>query len=402
MSDLKDLAFTVQSAVDAPAFETLARKAVHRRNRRRVSVAAAISTVVAAILLVTTVNPHSNDAPITPEPTRTPAPTAPGSDKKGQAFAYDSTARLNSTVLTSPTRWAASWSHCPSQGAECEFTAVLGLHGRVAFAPVQSQMYMLLRSRDEPMLASPPTQGTTENWSDGALIRLTERGVVRTRLRHVAASQTFQDDEILTDEWGTISVINPKTSTMRDLTFPTEVDASLARGLTRDNTGRWWLLSGGIRSNILWSEDRGKTWQQAPLDPDHDAADLSVSPNGKTVVATSTVDESNPQALATMKVSTDAGKTWTVVTERPAESRGGPIAYDDGTVIMFGPAAGDTGVARYRITGNRSQQLGFGPGESAGLATTNQLTYALDLRGGQTRVGISSDRGGSWSYFEPR
>ncbi|WP_405055874.1 glycoside hydrolase [Kribbella sp. NBC_01505] len=408
MSDLKDLAFTVQQSVDVPPFESLTRRATHRRNRRRVSVAATVSAVVAAVLIVGTLSGGSSRTlPIAPQP------TVSMSDRDGEVLVNNPNSNVESFAATDSTHWAAAWVRCPNN--DCASAAVLSSNGRKAYTPVRSGSWATLVADKEPIAVYGPNVpapvGDDDPPGDGLLVRLTDQGPVRTALRYLPPTRTWEEGELVTDKVmpGVLVVLNLKKSTLRRLDLPGSADGSTAsRSPIQDSTGRWWFLGGRGPDRMLWTDDRGKSWHHEVLDPNHAGTWLAVSGNGRTVVATSTsamTGDNWLQRLEMLKVSTDAGASWRTVSGLPYAIDGNAAALDDGTVLLPGQQLDEHRTSLYTISGGQVRAKDSGPQFLDGFAGGPGLLYgvvAAQPAGAMDQVALSTDRGKSWDYLEPR
>ncbi|MFC9694831.1 hypothetical protein ACFTSF_40160 [Kribbella sp. NPDC056951] len=409
MSDLKDLAFTVQQAVDAPSFDSLGRRATRRRTRRRLSIAAAVSAVVAAVLIIGTLpGGGARKVPIAPQP------TVSNSDRDGEALIHDPGANVESFVASDSSHWAAAWSRCPNN--ECSSAAVLSSNGRKVITPVRPGPWATLLVGKEPIAVYgahlPATVGDDDPTpGEALLLRFADRGAVQTPLRYTAPTRTFEEGELLTDKVmpGEIAVLNLKKSTLRRLDLPNSPDRmSGPQKPVRDDTGRWWFLGGRGPDRILWTDDHGKSWQHELLDAEHSGNWLAVSRNGRTIVATSssiTAGNVTLERLETTKVSTDAGATWRTVSGLPYTVDGKPAALDDGTVLLLGRQPNDVGASLYTISEGQVRTKGTAPQFLWGFASGSEPLYGIansQPHGALTQVAHSADHGKTWDYLEPR
>ncbi|TCC64355.1 hypothetical protein E0H73_08070 [Kribbella pittospori] len=394
MSELKDLAWSVQEVVEPPVFEQLERRGVRRRHRKQLVVAATVAAAMVAAVLFAVLPSGSSPSPDRP----VAPPTAP--------FAWNNVA---SPALVSPTRWAAGWDDC-STPPVCRYAAVVNRDGKKATAPVRSVPYATFRSGDEVIAVSGPegerlTPGD-QSWSRTVLLRSTSRGVVQTALRYAAPTRTIRAGEILTDQilGGRLVVLNPADSTLRPFEIP---GLQTAWSTARDETGRWWVVGGVLgeefggtpgsasRSDIYWSDDDGKNWQQALLHPDQPGSTLSVSPDGRTIVAVS----ANAEEIATVRMSTDRGAHWATV-QTPQWSKGVyPVAFDDGTAVALGQPADHPTPELYTLSDGHARLVNGVPDLLTYLAGDEQLMYGpQDQNGVATRAAVSTDRGKTWSF----
>jgi hypothetical protein len=252
-----------------------------------------------------------------------------------------------------------------------------------------------------------PFSASAKSWTDTSLVRLTADGPVSTKLHWAKPTKTFRPSEILTDRLsaGELLVLNLADSSLRKLEWNAD---SYASSPVVDSTGRWWLVKGqsgtAVDSFIAWTDDGGKTWDQTLLDPDNGASVVTVSPNGQTILASSGGDGSTPEAIATMKISTDRGAHWRTVGNLPWGRAGGPVAFDDHTAALLGQQDPDNqGLWVYTITDGKAKLLSSAPTSPIdGLTGNGQLLYSTKIDSPATKVATSTDRGKTWAYFEPR
>ncbi|GAA0608994.1 exo-alpha-sialidase [Kribbella sandramycini] len=405
MSDLKDLVFSVQETVDAPPFATLARRASHRRARRRTSLLVAVTAVVATVyLLLNLPGADGSKVPIAPQPSvNTPAPDL----DNGEDLVRGPGATLLGVAATGPTRWVSSWNACPR--SECRFAAALGSEGMMAFAPTRPNPWRTLIVAGDPValytsdLALEPDH---PGWGSAMFVTLNAEGSTQSGLSYASPTATYDSDEVVTDlgQPGLLAVLNLQNSTLRRLELPDSVGKP-GRPV-RDLAGNVYFLGGQANDTIYWTLDRGQTWKHEPLD-DRDAGRwLAVSPSGGTIVATSSKPATDAlDRLATTKVSVDGGATWRIVQNTPYGIDGAPVALDDNTVLMAGRSPGAAVSSLYSITDGKVQLIKPAPQVLAGLAGNTMLVYGTTVEKPSatlTRVAFTTDRGQSWSYFTPR
>jgi hypothetical protein len=411
MSELKDLSWAVQETVEPPGFEQLERRGVRRRRRRQALTSAGVVGVAAlavlAVLLPFGTKAGTEKPPVATIPT---APSVPPVDKDAQKLVNDPAAMIGAARMATPTRWAATWMLCPAD--DCSFAAVLHRDGQQAYAPVRKQGYVTLQDGDEAIAVAGPT-GTplSQNdkfWADTLLVRWTASGLSKTRLHWAKPTKTFQPGEILTDQFGELLVLNPAESTLRKLEWSADQYASSP---VLDSTGRWWLVTGtsgdAPDSWVSWTDNGGKTWEQTLLDPDNGASIVTVSPDGQTVLASSGGDGSTPEAIVTMKMSTDRGAHWSTVTGAPWGRASGPIAFDDHTATLLGQQDPDSAtLSIYTIAEGKATLVTSAPATQLdNLYGDGDLLYsttASTTGAPATKLATSSDHGKTWKFFEPR
>ncbi|GAB3934886.1 hypothetical protein GCM10029976_044470 [Kribbella albertanoniae] len=389
MSDLRDLAQSVQQAIDAPPFDKLARRATRRRRRKTAFATAGVIGIVATIVSLVVLPGGSAEPAASPE-------------EEGRALVQSADAQLQGTLMISENQWAASWADCRGS---CRYGAVLSRNGRSWYLPVKTQPYVLLQVGNEPVAVSGrEPMSPAGDRPEQSLARLTNRGLVRTLLRYVAPTQTFATDEVLTDKFGpeSLQVLNLKDSTLRPLTTPPMDEILSPSAPVRDKTGRWWTLSGRTRIKVAWTDNRGISWRSEPVDVESSPGNLAVSPNGRTTAATSLTPLTGNTfvSIANLKVSTDAGQSWRLFT-KPGGHSAGPVTLDDGTVLLLGQLPGDPTRGLYTVTGRQVQRLNDAP-DLTNFTGNSNLLYGLTIEPMTTKVAFSTDRGTTWNYFEPR
>ena len=403
MSELKELSWSIQEKVEPVPFEQLERRGVRRRRRKQalagVGVAAATTVAVLAVVLPLGNKVGSEQPPIAVLPT--PAP-----DKAAEAVVRSKDAQIRQAVVLSPTRWAAAWNGCP--GGTCKNSAVLRRDGLRATAPPTDLEYAVLRNGDNvvagTVLAADSFSASDPSWAKAKLVGLTAQGRTVTPLQYARATQTFGADEILTTELSQsreLLVLNLRDATLRKLDAP---DITGLNTPIKDGTGRWWaLVADGNRSDIAWTDD-GKTWDSALLDPDHRPGTLAISPNGSTIVATSTEGAGSAEPISKLVMSTDRGATWKPVLSELTGREAAPVAFDDGTALMMGVNSSDTR-GLYRISvGGAARQPGTPPklwdfGGGVGFLWGSRIDNGPVA---MTKAVTSTDDGRTWQAFEPR
>lgn len=400
MSDLKNLAWTVQEQVEPLPFEQLERRGVRRRRRRRGLVVAAAAGVIVVVAVVPWSNRPNAEPPIAPSIAPSVPPLANASDPNGEALVRGANANVSSVTIATPTRWGATWSDCNSW---CTYAAVLNRDGVKATTPVWTSHWSTLQVGNEVIALGGPAGDRPSSEDPAAsktvMFRLTERGPKSSQLRYLPESSTFRSGEILTGAVvaDRLFALDVAESTVRPIVVP---GADRIWGLAQDSTGRWWVLGGqsgdAARSDIFWTDDRGKTWDQALIDPDHPGGGLALSPDGRTVVATSQVVDR--EELGTMRLSTDRGATWTTVDTPPWVRAAGPVAFDGGIVMMNGMTPDDPVYKLRRIADGKVEPVPGPGGQLNDLRTSGSMLYGPLER----QVMTSPDHGKTWTSFEPR
>jgi hypothetical protein len=364
----------------------------HRgRSRRRPLIiigvgAAAISVVLASVVWITD----------RPQPEQPPTALEPANAvKDGSAVVKSKGAAVRSVVMVTPNRWAAGWATCDGRGG-CRYSAVLDREGQKSVAPEWPVPYAILRAGGEAIAVAPPRDGTLLG-DPTLLFRLTYDGPATTKLRPDPPTRTFQAGEILTDRIvpGRIVVVNLDQLSVRML------QTAGTRSPDCDLTGRCWVLAGVGRTDILWTDDGGKTWGSAPLSQRNQRGRLAVSPNGQTLVTTS-VAIGSVETVASMKISTDRGVHWTTVLHPPSRLQAAPIAFDDGTAVMLGVPRGGSSPQLYRITNGAARADHGSPGLLTELGGNSDLLYSPEIGRRSASVALSTDDGATWKAFQPR
>lgn len=365
----------------------------HRgRNRRRPLIiagvaAAAISVVLASVLWVTE---HTGSG-------QYPTALEPAARKDGGPVVNADGAQVRSIAMVTQNRWAAGWSDCADRPT-CRYSAVIDRDGAKAIAPEWPVPYATLRAGSDAIAVAPPREGTLTG--DATLLfRLTYDGPVTSKLRPVAPTQTFESGEILTDGIvpGGIVVVNLEEMTVRMLQTPG------TRSPVCDGTGRCWLLAGVGRTDIVWTDDGGQSWDSAPLDETNQRGRLAVSPDGQTLVSTAVTIDSVIETVSTMRISTDRGVSWTTVQDAPWRLNAAPVAFDDGTAVVLGGRQGARTPQLYRITKGAARPDRGSPGVLTNLSGNADLLYSPQTNGRHaTQVAASTDHGTTWKYFQPR
>ncbi len=411
MSELKEMSWSVQEAVRPIPFEELERRGVRRRRRRQALTGVGVAGVVAAVILSLVLplggrNTTEPVAPVPDSPGKTDA--APGADQDADALIQGRNATLESVTMVTAGHWASAWKDCT--GGPCRYGARIERDGRSATTPIRPSRFTTLQVGDEAIAVAGPSGATftaaDPSWPRTVLFRLSGQEQLRTVLRYAEPTSTFTAGEILTDRLGPagqLLVLNLADSTLRRLDVDGQVDP---RSPVRDATGRWWVVTGdsisGSRSEIAWTDDGGATWRRTTLDPANPAATIAVSPNGRTLVATSWMDGATLEAIGVVRMSTDRGATWASVQSKPWARGGGPVAFDDGTALMLGIAQNSLKPAAYGLADGRAVRTNGVPDGLDDLSGDQALLFGPQLGTPSTKVLISTDQGTTWRPFEPR
>jgi hypothetical protein len=352
-------------------------------------VVAATTSVVLALVLSVTGRNGTAQSPLVVEP------AAAGRD--GTSVMQSDRAQVQSVTMVTRNRWAAGWSDCTT-GPSCRYAAVVDRDGARATAPEWPVPYATLQAGTEAIAVAPPPEGTLTGGAT-LMFRLTYDGPLLSRLRYLLPTSTFQAGEVLSDRIvpGRIVVVNPADSSVRML------ETRGTRSPVCDTTGRCWLLGGVGRTDLLWTDDGGRSWKAKALDSHNQLGKLSVSPDGRTVVtAAVTVGEAG-ELVSAIRISTDRGANWTTVQHPPPSLTAPPLALDDGTAVLLGGRPNDQRPHVYRVRDGVATLTSGYPGDLAGLAGDAALMYGYEVpRRRTTEVAFSTDQGVTWTRFAPR
>lgn len=419
MRDLAKLSSAVQQNLPAVDFENLVRRGRRRRTRNRVAVVVGTAAVVAAAALAPgAVLDGADSAPVDPAISPTAAPTASVNARRkpdpGRAVIDAKNAELRSFAMSAPNQWSATWTTCPAEA--CGYAGLVTRAGASVVSEVRPTHIHALTvrarasadSRPEPVVVigpeALPLAPGDPTWARTELLRLTAAGSAGSTLRYAAPTSAIGPDDTVTDLLvaGELAVLNVRESTLRTLRVP--ADLTGGRAPVKDGTGRWWILAGELSSDasskVAWTDDGGRTWSRTTLDADAPGSALTVSPDGRTVLATSWFDGATIEPIAVLRMSRDHGQTWTTVQGHPRYRAGGPIAFDDGTALLLGqnPEIGG-GTTLFRIDAEGKIRPVQGAPALQDLGGTGNLVHGpID---GNT-VAVSTDRGQTWSTFAPR
>lgn len=413
MSELKDLAWSVQEQVEPTPFETIHQKGTRRRHRKQLVAVAGVAAATAAAVLVVTLPtslPKGDNAPppIITQPT-TPIvtqPTTPAPDHStnpaGEALIRSADAIVERALFATPSSWIATWSDCEPQ--PCQYAARIQRDGKSVATAVSDSWFDLVQQGDDVYgLITPdqnPLAAADPAWAKSRLASLTGKGLEERRLRMATATSTFGPDEVLVGE-GSLRVLNVRTATLRNLTLP----ADLGEGYSpvQGPKGRWWITAteeNGKPWQIAWTDDGGKTWQRHTVSDGGLPGRVAVSHDGRTVAATSRQDGATFEAIGSVVISTDSGVTWRTVQDTPWARMGGPVPFDDGTAALLGiqpeSNAKPTG---YLIDTDAKARKADGWPKLDDLDGDGKFLYG---KTGLTSLAISNDRGDTWRTMTPR
>jgi hypothetical protein len=400
MSDLKELAWHVQTTVDDVDFARLVRRGRRRKLRNRALAGTTVGLMIATAALSTgTAMPWQDElsSPAGQSGMGSPITLRPGRD-----IAHDPGAELRQFFQLASGRWVALWESCTlSHG--CQRTVASKQDGSVAFTT---------GTVDFPHLGS--VSGTvfgyrvSENPAEAPkLIVVTSDGPVERDLAVQAATERFDDELIVAGFRGNgPAVFDLSHSSARPLTMPSGLEKMKERPV-RDSSGRWWVLTADGPSYVAWTDDGGSSWERHLLEngPAY-VGGVSVSPNGQTVL----VHSFHRDGTGVLQLSHDRGRTWSTVDGNPWTAEGSMVAFDDGTALMLGRGPGireDQPQRLYRIgtDGKVAQVSGAPAGLSTLAGTGSQLSGLVTEEGARSetlRVAVSKDAGKSWQTFEPR
>ncbi|WP_350278611.1 hypothetical protein [Kribbella sp. HUAS MG21] len=348
--------------------------------------AATTSIILALVQLSSQEAPAAKPLGITPAAAGAPGTKVVNSER----------AQVLSITMVTRNRWAAGWSDCTT-GPNCKYAAVIDRDGARATAPEWPVPYATLQAGSEAIAVAPPLEGTLTG-DPTMMFRLTYDGPLLTRLRYRLPTTTFAPNEILTDRVvpGRIVVVNPEESTVRML------ETRGTRSPVCDGSGRCWMLSGIGRTDIVWTDDGGKTWGARSLDTHNQLGRLAVSPDGRTLLTTAVTVGANGQTVSKIQLSTDRGANWTTVKGAPPTLKTDPIAFDDGTALLLGGRPGDR-PRLYRVRDDEAKLDRGYPGDLADLEGDQQLMYGFEVpKRRTTEVVLSTDAGATWTKFAPR
>jgi hypothetical protein len=393
MSELKELSWAVQEAVQPLPFEELERRGLRRRHRNQAlagtGVAAAVTIAVLAALL-----PFGNVTGTEKPPAA--AQTVPIAIDKAAESLVRGPARLSEVVFATPTSWVASWDG--STGEKQRYAAVLTRDGVRTTTPVRAMWFSALKIGDDPVAVSGPAGAGGKDdptWAQALMVRLTAHGKVEKKLRWAAPTTTFGPNEILTYEVihdHVPLILNPDDGTLRGLVVP---GTNYVAAIAHDGTGRWWLTGGqhDKESYVFWTDDGGKNWGKALVDPTESVGDLGVSANGGTAV-TFTLGRSSDGKVRVL-TTTDHAKTWSAGARRERTWSRAPVALNDGRALL---------IEQQKLVLLDGRTIGTAPKNASALRGDDSLLYvAIEPPDGQpSAIATSTDLGKTWKTFEPR
>jgi hypothetical protein len=399
MSELKELAWQVQTTVDEAVFDRLVRRGHRRRLRNRALGVTAAGLVLATALGTGAAMPWRDGSSSLAGRSGSVSAVAP---RSGYDIAHAPGAELRQFFQLASGRWAALWEDCtPSSG--CQRTVASKQGGSIAYTTGTVDFPHLgsasgtvfgYRSPDNP--AAAPT-----------LILVTPTGPIERSLTVQTPISHFDDALIVPQFRGNgPAAIDLGQSSIRPLIMPSGLEA-MAGWPVQDSSGRWWVLTGEGPSSVAWTDDSGRSWQRHLLQKGTAAfGGVSVSPNGRTILAHSF----HRDGTGVLHLSQDRGRTWSTVRGNPWSVEGSMVAFDDGSGLMLGRGPGireDHPQRLYRIgTDGKVTEV---PGAPDGLSTLtgagSQLSGLITKDGTPERtvqVATSKDAGKTWQIFEPR
>ncbi|MFC0627315.1 WD40/YVTN/BNR-like repeat-containing protein [Kribbella deserti] len=400
MSELKDLAWSVQEQVEPAPFDAIQRKGTKRRHRKQLlaaaGVGAATAVAILAVLLPTELR-RSESPPVATQP-NTSATAQPGPSREGEALIKSADATLDRFHYGTSASWMAGWSDCEPQ--PCRWAARLHRDGVSVATSVRNFAFTPVQYGDEVHAIALPQNKAS---GDPLMASLTNLGYQERPLRNVAATSTFGSGEVLIGA-GELRVLNVANATLRPLRLPfNEVAHSPVQG----PNNRWWIVSQAAGAStstpwhISWTDDGGKSWKRHAVTDGHRPSRVAVSHDGQTVIATSWKDGATVEAIGSMVLSSDGGKTWRKVTGHPFARLAGPVAFGGGTGVIVGQGGElNAPPTAYRINSNGTAVKTDGwPQLRDDLAGDGKLLYG---KSGPTSVAVSNNRGKDWQTVTPR
>jgi hypothetical protein len=353
MADLSDLRTAVRDAVDeaqAPAFESLVRRARVRRRRRQISLAAAAVAVLAgAAALVapggrpaTPPSPAEQTGTATPSVTPSPRPAPTTALGRLQAMSVDDLVARGHLYSEGSAggQLLAVWSVCVNDSQYCRYAwRLVDRHGEVAEGAAGDgvdnpgpDVYagagaFVLKAWDRPGLAVEP-DGTTKPLVSGRVNPLAHDAVaVRTGGRRMElADPVTGETQPLPDVPGSDALADAAVAADGTLwalpafAGPGKVEVS-------------WLRDGLWRSHVIVEPSR--TRMAVP-----GALAVTGTWTGPTrVAALSSYDGATVLPVGVLAVSVDGGATWTHLTQKdvPFHAVDSMAATAGGTLFVADP-----------------------------------------------------------------
>lgn len=399
LDELKNLAWTVQSTVAEPGFESLVVRSRHRRNRRRALAATVTATAAVAVTALVSTDPLGGT---TPDPAATGSSSAPTTPvlppvRPAREIIDAATAAITD-VWTGPAGVIGVWGACLDLGSDCQnlgFTRAAD--GRFDTGPVTrglwliggDQRYGVLLDLSDPQATSPTA------------VVLSDTGQSVLTLRRHADTGVVDDGEVLLrDDTGPL-LIDPGRRSIRRLVLPGDLADGRFGQVARDGAGGIWLTAGPQNTDgvLLHSTDDGRTWSRTALGSIGPwSASFAVSPDGRTVVLAADTERAEPVKVRT-RVSYDGGRTWSELPQRLYLS--GMAAFDDATVVLNTTSGPDSSTPRtvYRLDhGHDLRPVTGVPGRFGWLGSAGSVLYGLD----GDLLNASTDHGSTWQQIRLR
>ncbi len=391
MSELKELAWTVQEGVRPLPFEELQRRGVRRRHRRQALTGAGIA-LAAAIAVLAVLLPDGSRDNLEP-PVATP---------NGATVITAADATLEGFAASAGNFWASAWSSCSP--APCRYAARVNLAGLTADSPVSDRPLSVMPNANEAIAVLPPKasplSATDPTWKQSFVMQLSDTGRMLRPLQYAAPTSIFTTGEILGQLTGTeeVTVLNTFEMSLRTLRLPGDLrhPHPPVRGVS--DVDRWWLIADapGGGSQVAWTENGGRSWHRHKLASSLPADGTStVSFDGQATVVLSTAADGSTR---TMERSLDAGRTWQQIADPPARSA---ARCRSATGPRSSSADGPATPAPRRTCSTPtagSPEVKAAPGVVA-LSGYGTYLYGLDS---VSTVALSRDWGTTWDSFEPR
>jgi hypothetical protein len=382
LKELKDLSWAVQTEIAGPGFDTLVRRAHRRRIRTRAIAATSTAAAAIAIAALLTGGPI-HDA--TPDPV-----DGPRIQTFQDVLAAD-LARVDSVRLVPGGGLLASWSGCTHDGTQCKQATVSSDTRGVVTGPLTDHQWIPGGDDRYAVLLDglDPAAGTAR------AVLLSPAGQSVVTLTWQPPTSTVTADAVpVRNEFGPL-LVDPGLRTIRRLWPDKDLIGKPFGMVVRDHTGTIWLTVGPAddRVRLMRSADGGQTWTSTEQAGDVGATTIAVSPDGRTVAfATRTAGGT----LSTVRISRDAGRTWTAVPQ-PLDEHG-LAAFDDGMVLAYGSLSSTPERTAYKIGSDlRLTQIPAVP-------ALDRLEVAGDTLYGRSgdEALTSADRGAHWTRVELR
>ena len=393
MSELKELAWTVQEGVRPLPFEELQRRGVRRRHRRQVIAGAGIA-LVALVAVLAVLLPDSTRDKLEP----------PVAQPDGATVITAADATLEGFAASAGNFWASAWSSCTP--TPCRYAARLNIAGLTADSPVSDRPISVMPTANETIAVlgpkTSPLSAADPTWKQSFVMQLSDDGRMLRPLQYAAPTSTFTSGEILGQLTGTeeVTVLNTFGMSLRTLLLPADLRHPRLPVRGESDVDRWWLIADapGGGTQIAWTEDGGRSWhrhQLANSRPTDAVGIVSTSFDGRATVALTTAADGSTR---TMERSLDAGRTWQQIADPPARVSGA-MPFSDGTTIIIGRRPGDAASTTYVL--DPEGRIARGTAAPGVVTLSGYGTYLYGLDSVST-VALSRDWGMTWDSFEPR